>query len=73
MLLTKKGLKIWGSGMIVLIMTFLFSLLMTEEYLNAMSLWELLFIGLLLLPLALGVAQNWYWTRGDSDDEPVEL
>jgi len=59
--------------MIVLIMTFLFSLLMTEEYLNAMSLWELLFIGLLLLPLALGVAQNWYWTRGDSDDEPVEL
>ena len=73
MLLTKKGFKIWGSGMIVMVMTFLFSELLTVEYMDAISLWELLFIGLLLLPLALGVAQNWYWTRGDSDDEPAEL
>ena len=71
MILTLKGLKLWGSGMIVLFMSFGFSMLMTEEYIGSMSNWEIVVVLFVLFPLALGAAQNWYWKRGETDD-PVE-
>ena len=72
-LMTKKGFKLWGSGMLVVIMSVLFTFLMTEEYLENVSLAEMAIVILVLYPLAIGWAQRWYWTRGDSDDEPAEL
>ncbi len=72
MLLTKKGLKLWGSGMIVVIMSVILTFLMTEEAIENMSLTELALIVLVLFPLALGWVQRWYW-KGESDDTEESL
>jgi len=63
MLVTKKGFKLWGSGMLVLACTFVLGLLMTEEVIDGMSLGELAFIFLVLYPMAIGVTQRWFWNR----------
>ncbi len=68
MLLTKRGLKLWGSGMIVVIMSVLLTLVMTEDAVENMSLTEAAIIVLVLFPLALGWVQRWYWTKGEPDD-----
>jgi len=68
MILTKKGLKVWGSGMIVMLMSVGFTMLLTEEYIASMTLWEMAAIVLVLFPLAIGAVQSWYWTKGEPDD-----
>ncbi len=72
MLLTKKGLKLWGSGLLVLVMSALFSEAMSALTLDEMSLWELGFILFVLFPLILGWVQRWYWMRR-VDDVSAEL
>lgn len=72
MLLTKKGLKIWVSGMIVVILSTAFSVAM-ESVSRGMEFWELLFIVFVLFPLVLGWVQRWYWTRGEPDDTTESL
>jgi len=70
MLLTKQGIKLWASGMIVIIMSTALSLGVATVA-EGMSFWELAFIIFVLFPLAHGWVQRWFW-KGD-DDEPAEL
>ena len=48
MLLTKRGLKLWGSGILVVIMSAVFTFFMTEEYLDNVSLLEMALVALVL-------------------------
>ncbi len=72
MLLTKIGLKLWGSGMLVVIMSTIFSEFMLQ-IVDTLSFWEIMFMVFVLFPMVLGWVQRWYWTRGTDDDEPAEL
>lgn len=72
LMITKKGLKLWGSGMIMLIMGAVYSFLIDPAF-DTMSLGELAFCTLVLLPLATGWAQKWYWTRGADDAVQEDL
>lgn len=72
MLMTKKGLKLWGSGMIMIAMSVAFVFLMTEDVVGSISLTTLAIYGLVLFPLAAGWVQRWYWTRGTDDAVPEE-
>lgn len=62
-MLTKAGLKLWASGMLMLLTSVVLGWLMTEKVVNSMSLGELAFIFLVLYPLVLGWMQRWFWLR----------
>ena len=63
MIITLKGLKAWGSGIVVMVMSAGFTMLMTEAYVESMSIWEMVVLLFIIFPLALGITQNWYWSQ----------
>lgn len=74
MMLTWAGLKLWASGMLMLLMSVGLALLMTEKVIDSMSLGELTFIFLVLYPLAIGWVQRWLWTpKSESERDGIEL
>ena len=68
MMLTKAGFKLWASGMLVIIMDAVVGALYTEETMDSLSLGELVFIFVVLWPLAIGWVQRWFWLRGTTQE-----
>jgi len=61
MLITKKGLKLWGSGMLVVLIVAVFGITMpylgfAEASLAVRALWFLV-----IFPMAIGASQRWFW------------
>ena len=62
MMLTKAGFKLWISGALVLAVSVPFMLLLEYEG-DQWSLEMLIFMVLVMQPLAIGWVQRWFWLR----------
>ena len=74
MILTKAGIKLWVSGMLVILTTAVLGLLVTDDVLASMSLGEMAFVFLVVYPLAIGWTQRWMWTpKVENKDDGIEV
>jgi hypothetical protein len=62
MLVTKKGFRLWRSGALVLATSVPFMLLVEFEG-EQWSLGFMIFMILVIQPLAIGWLQRWFWLR----------
>ncbi len=74
MLITKAGFKLWGSGMLVLVCDLAYVLMMENLNTESLTLGGVAFMTLVVMPLAVGWVQRWYWTpKAESDDAGIQL
>lgn len=63
LMVTKEGLKLWGSGMLMALMAGLFGLAIPYLEITEASLAVRAIYFLLAFPLAMGWVQRWFWLR----------
>lgn len=73
MILTKAGFKLWKSGALVLVTSIPFMILIEYES-DQWSLGMLIFMILVVQPLAIGWLQRWFWLpKTESKDDGIQF